>query len=232
MTLVNPVAHYLHAMSHLQASDQTKPQQWPFVTISRQAGAGGHTVAKTILKIIQKQDEQEAGWDGWHVFDQQICEMVLEDKALNVSLESLLEERYQTQIGEFVLELFGRQSPQDLVIKRVAKTVRSLATLGKAIIVGRAGAFITRDLAAGVHIRLVASEAFRIQTLMQQEGISKDAAKALMIQRDQNRKRLLKSHFNAAIEDPLLYHAVWNMDRLSAETVAAATLELIRAQTV
>lgn len=229
MSLVNPVEHYLQAMSHLQSTDQFKPQQWPFVTISREAGACGHTVAEALLQAVRDEKAQGA-WADWQIFDQRLCELVLEKKDLQVSLDALLEERYQNQIGEFVLELFGRQSPQDLVVKRVAETVRSLAMLGKAIIVGRAGAFITRDLPGGVHIRLVAPEAFRVRTLMQQEGISEAEAKTLMVQRDLNRHRLLKNHFHAAIEDPLLYDAVWNMERVSVDTVVAATLELIRAR--
>jgi len=230
MASISSVEHYLHGMSQLRSDEQLKPKLLPFVTISRQAGAGGHTVAETLLRKLEEYSQLDNSWAGWQVFDQRLCELVLEKKDLKVSLDALLEERYQNQIGEFVLELFGRQSPQDLVIKRVAETVRSLAMLGKAIIVGRAGAFVTRDLPVGVHIRLVAPDPFRIRTLMQQEGISESEAKKLMSQRDQNRERLLKNHFNAEIEEPLLYDVVWNTERVAAETIAAATVELIRAQ--
>ncbi|MEZ5589503.1 MAG: hypothetical protein R3F53_01815 [Gammaproteobacteria bacterium] len=155
MSLVNPVEHYLQAMSHLQTTDQFKPQQWPFVTISREmkreAGACGHTVAEALLQAVRGEKAQGAVWDDWQVFDQRLCELVLENKDLQVSLDALLEERYQNQIGEFVLELFGRQSPQDLVVKRVSETVRSLAMLGKAIIVGRAGA-LSRAICLEVYI--------------------------------------------------------------------------------
>ena len=62
------------------------------------------------------------------------------------------------------------------VYRRVASTIRALAGAGRAVIVGRGGAFITADLAAGIHVRIVAPAEFRVREMARRLGISADAA--------------------------------------------------------
>lgn len=199
----------------------------PFVTISRAAGAGGHTLAETLAKVMEQ--EQDTGlFRGWQVLDRTLCEILLQDSGLDVSMRSLLAEEYRSQIQEFVLGLFGHGTDQYLVIKKMFETIRSLATVGKVIIVGRGGSQAARKLELGVHVRLVAPEPLRVQRMVQLLGRSEEETKRIIHKQDQDRARLLKSHFRADIDDPLLYDAVYNTGVVSFEAIAHAIIAIIK----
>ena len=178
----------------------------PFVTISRQTGAGGHTLANTLLEAM-RQERGDPLFEGWQVFDRELCEKLLEDPKLNVSLRSLMTEAYRSQIEDAVFSLLGHLTPQEVVVKKLFDAIRTLATLGRVIIVGRAGACVTRGLPDGVHVRLVASEPIRIRRMMELFHLSEVVAREMVDKQDRDRTRLVRDYFYRDIHDPLLYDA-------------------------
>src|SRR5438067_401841 len=123
---------------------------FPFVTISRQTGAGGHALAEAILKVMKAHDDEPL-FRGWQILDQEICSKVLEDPQLKTSMESLLTERYRGEIEENLSQMVTGNSPQFEVYRKIAQIVRSFAAVGKVVIVGRAGCMLTREFPLGVH---------------------------------------------------------------------------------
>jgi cytidylate kinase len=167
-------------------------------------------------------------FQGWQVCDQRLCEMLVQDSKLQVSMQSLLAEEYHSQIQTFIAGLLGGQADQNLVMRKLFETIRSLARVGKVIIVGRAGSQVTRELPLGVHVRLVAPETLRIRRMSQLLGKSGDEAKRATHQQDSDRARLLKSFFYADIDDPLLYDCVWNTGLAPFEAIAEAIIALLK----
>lgn len=199
----------------------------PFVTISREAGAGGRTLAQTLVKMMESEGETGL-FRGWQVLDRNLCEVLLQDADLDVSMRSLLAEEYRSQIQEFVLGLFGQGSDQYLVMKKMFEAIRSFATVGKVIIVGRGGSQVARKLEMGIHVRLVAPEASRIQRMRQLFNQNEEEIKRIIHKQDQDRARLLKAHFRANIADPLLYDMVCNTGTVSFEAIAESIICLIK----
>ena len=160
MSTVTDFEAYLSAMAKTAygQSHTTVPNvKLPFVTVSRQAGAGGRSLAQALLQAMETEQDIDL-FKGWQVLDRKLCEELLKRKHLQDSLQSLLGEEYHTGIGEFVLGLFGRQTPQDTVIMRQSEIIRSLAAVGKVIIVGRAASQATKGLTQGINMRLVSAE--------------------------------------------------------------------------
>jgi cytidylate kinase len=199
----------------------------PFVTISREAGAGGSTLAQTLVKMMESEGETGL-FRGWQVLDRTLCEILLQDADLDVSMRSLLAEEYRSQIHEFVLGLFGQRSDQYLVMKKMFEAIRSFATVGKVIIVGRGGSQVARKLELGVHVRLVAPEVSRVQRMRQLLNQNEEETKRIIHKQDQDRARLLKSHFQADIADPLLYDVVCNTGTVSFEAISESIISMIR----
>lgn len=106
--------------------------------------------------------------------------------------------------------------------------MRSLAVLGRVIIVGHGASQATRGLRSGVHLRLVAPEPARRRRLAEQGGLDEDQVRQEIARRDQARARLLKDHYRVDIDDPLHYDAVFNTGEIGVEAVAAAALALIK----
>jgi len=231
MSQLEDITRFLNVMAE---TERTKPisgakkAMLPFVTISRQAGAGGHTLAQTLVQWLEQ--EMEADWfHGWQVCDQSLCDIFLRDTQLQVSVQSLLTEEFRSQIHAFVTGLFGRKPDQYRVMQEMFETVRALAAVGKVILVGRGGCLVTRKLELGVHVRLVAPEADRVQSMMQMlHKHDEDEVRRIVRRQDADRARLLKAYFQADIDDALLYDMVWNTSTVDFETIARSIIALVK----
>lgn len=231
------VSQGYHSMNHLKIVHQFLAERrsfedlpeygFPFVTISRQAGAGGHLLSYVILSEFLKFKGTDI-FEGWHVFDKDLCEVVAKDPMLQGSMEDLVSEKYQSEFHEFIDGLFSGQSKQYLSYKTSFKVVRMLATIGKVIIVGRCSSMVTADLPQGVHIRLVAPKSSRVVWMMKRFKLSKDAATEAVEKQDADRRKLVKLFFHRDIEDPLLYDAVWNTGKVPLEIITRSTIDMIK----
>ena len=199
----------------------------PFITVSRQAGAGGHLLSYIILTEFLKYEKQDL-FQGWHVFDKQFCEVISQDPQIQESIDTLAREKYRPEFRDFIESLFTGQSSQYTLYKTSFKVARMLATLGKVIIVGRGGALVTAGLHQGIHLRLVAPESRRVIWMMKRFKLTKEEAKTAIDKQDSDRRKLVRMFFQRDIEDPLLYDAVWNTGRVGLDTICRATIDLIR----
>ena len=204
-----------------------QPAIRPFVTISRQAGAGGHSLAGAMLERFSAQADKELFGD-WQVFDQKLCRMVAEDPMFTQSLDSLLAEEYRRPANDLFHQVLRSTVDQDLVMTHVFQMVHALASVGKAIIVGRGASQVTRGMSPGVRLRVVAPDEQRITRLMELLDLSERRAKAEMRKVDTGRARLVRSHFGVDIDDPLEYDAVWNTGGATLEEIADATISLLQ----
>jgi cytidylate kinase len=199
------------------------------VTISREAGIGGHFLAESIVDGFSHEHDQEL-FGGWGVFDRTICEMVAKDPRYRRSLDSLLEEEYRSKANDFFHQMVRSTVNQKLVMNRVFLAVRTVAGMGKAVIVGRAGSHVTRDMPQGVALRVVAPEDHRIRRIMETQGLDEREARAFLRKRDSDRARLLKAHFGADIDDPTGYDAVFNVERVTIAEIAHAAAAMVRSR--
>jgi cytidylate kinase len=195
------------------------------VTISRQAGAGGHTLAQRLIERFNEQDHEL--FAGWQVYDQRLCEIVAEDPKMEASLDSLLSEEYRTAAGDFFRQVIAPTIDQDVLMARVFEVIRAVAATGKGVIIGRGSSQVTKDLPYGVRIRLVAPEALRLDRLMELHGIDRRAARQQAKRIDQHRARLLQARFGVDIDDPTNYDAIWNTGSASIDEISSTVLTLI-----
>ncbi|MBL0057564.1 MAG: cytidylate kinase-like family protein [Elusimicrobia bacterium] len=200
----------------------------PYITISRQAGAGGFSVAEALLEKT-KGARPATIFGGWSLFHERLAELVAENPALKVSLRGLAEEEFASGLEDMVSSWIAGLSPQSAVVGHLFKVVRTLAGEGKVIIVGRAGACLTRHIPGGLHLRLVASLPTRVRRIMVRHGLSEKAAARRVADRDRARAALVKTYFHRDIEDPLLYDLVWNTETVSADVIAATSLRAVEA---
>ena len=141
----------------------------PFITISRQAGAGGRTFARALADRLNEADPEQRPWSVW---DRELVEKVAREEQIPVTLVEELEVgvSHRRAFQDFLASLSAKND-EDLdefqVYRRVAHTVRGLARAGRAIIVGRGGVYATVDLPTGVHVRLVAPLQDRVRHMAQ-----------------------------------------------------------------
>lgn len=199
---------------------------FPFVTISREAGAGGHTLAREILRKLEVKFPGDLS-EGWEVFDHKLCVLIAQDEKLGVSFDQLLAEEYRSEVSQVIYEMITQKASRYKAYKRIFEIVRALATLGKCVIVGRAGMCVTQDMPLGVSIRLVAKEETRVKRMMQMLEIKDKEARQKVKEQDRDRRRLIQDFFAKDITDPKLYDAVFNTERLAIPEIAEVVVDMI-----
>lgn len=203
-----------------------EPRGYPFVTISRQSGAGGHTLAREIIRRQEKRLSAELA-EGWELFDQKLCALIAQDEKIGISFDSLVEEEYRSEISQTIHEMIHQKASRYIVYKRMFEVVRLLATLGKCVVVGRGGMCVTGDMAMGVNIRLVASPETRLKRMLAVTEQDESSTEKIMKQQDRDRARLIRDFFGKDINDPTLYDAVLNTDRFTVEELADIVIEMM-----
>ena len=188
------------------------------VTISRQTGSGAHVVAEKLAACLQTHTPSDAR--PWTVFDRNLVEKVLEDHNLPHRLARFMPEDRVSEIADMMDELFGLHPPSWTLVRQTTETILHLAELGNVILIGRGATVITNKLDYVFHVRLVGSLEKRVAHMQELNGLNKQAALELIRREDRGRRRYLKTHFKADLDDLLLYHLVINTDLVPYEAAA------------
>lgn len=188
------------------------------VTISRQTGSGAHVVAEKLAACLQAHTPRDAR--PWTVFDRNLVEKVLEDHNLPQHLARFMPEDRVSEIADTMDELFGLHPPSWTLVRQTTETILHLFELGNVIVIGRGATVIASKLDYVFHVRLVGSLEKRVAHIQELHRLNKEAALELIRREDRGRRRYLKTHFKADLDDPLLYHLVINTDLVSYESAA------------
>jgi hypothetical protein len=180
------------------------------VTISRQSGAGGHSVAEKLAAYLDKHGPNASC--RWTIFDRNLVQRVLEDHHLPKRLAQFMPEDRISEMADTMDELFGLHPPSWTLVRNTADTILHLAQLGNVILIGRGANIITRKLDYVFHVRLVGSFERRVANIQRLEGLSLKAARGFVRREDRGRQRYVKKYFLKDINDPLLYHLAINTD--------------------
>jgi cytidylate kinase len=198
----------------------------PFATISRQAGAGGKTVAAMLAEALNRIEEPaNASWCAW---DQELVTKVAADFAIPEAAVESLEDQNHPLLREIISSLVSEDHCNEFkVYRRVARTIRALAGAGRAIIVGRGGVFLTAEMPAGVHVRLIAPLADRVARTAERLQISQSQAAARVQEIDRNREAFYHRHWPTKRVNPEAFCLTINTAAMSDEQIVACLLPLL-----
>jgi hypothetical protein len=219
-------AAYQHSR-HLDATPASTPHP-PFITISRQAGAGGRTVA---TQLANRLNEIDPGDLPWTVFDNELIERVAADYQLRASTVAALEDQPPSWLEEALSSLTLATSasrPDELTVyHRVAATIRALADIGRVVIVGRGAGFIASDISGGVHLRLVALAEHRIAATAKAQNISSPAAADWVRQTDHHREAFYRRHWPHRPLIPENFTATFNVAAIRPDQLVNSIICLL-----
>lgn len=196
----------------------------PFVTISRQAGSGGITVGKELARQLDKEMADKCPWT---VFDKSLVDEVMKDHNFTERMLPFLKEKSIPEIQDTFEDVLMLHPAQYTLVQRTNKTITRLAEMGHTIIVGRGASVITKDLAGGVHVRLVGSPKKRKEHIKEYFNYNDKEAKDFIKNEDGGRSDYLKKYFEKNIDDYLLYDLVINTDNVSYADAAGIIAQLV-----
>jgi len=193
----------------------------PFLTISREAGAGASSLA---ADLAERWNADGSGEVPWTVFDQDIVEKMLNDQHLSPRLARFLPEARVSEINASVGEIIGLHPNLWTLIQRTVELMRELARRGHVILVGRGANFATARVANGIHVRLIAPVEHRARYMAKLLDITRSAARARNKSLDAKRRDFVRAVFNADVTDPTAYDLLINTAKLPrADCVRALT---------
>lgn len=189
----------------------------PAITISREEGAGGHTVASDLAGYLQT---RSACHDVWTVFDRNLIEQVLDEHQLSKRVGDYMKEGHKSMLIDAVEELLGLHPSTWTLVEKINATILRLAETGHVILVGRGGGIVTNEMENVFRVRLVGSLERRVEQVMKVFDLDEKAALKLIKKEDEGARRYVKDNFDADIADPLLYHLVINTDLVRYDEAA------------
>jgi len=215
---------YLKAQFDLKRREERRGRA-PFITISRQPGAYGLSVASRVAEYLNARERRVGA--NWHVFDRELVQRVVEENRYPKDIIPLLEECPVSEIDDAIEEMFGLHPSKWTLVQKMSRVILHLACGGYVILVGRASNIVTRRLSGGVHLRLVGSFASRLRHVRERYGYDDETARAFLKQEEVNRAGYVRKYFDRDVEDPLLYDFVINTDTVPVDRIAVMAGEFV-----
>lgn len=198
----------------------------PFVTISRQPGAGAWTLARQLVDALNQSITDDQPWTCW---DKELVEKVAADHHLSKRLIESLEDRGHSFLLEILESLSSEaQGGESKLYSRICATIRALAGEGRVVIVGRGGAFITSHMPGGTHIRLVAPLEKRIQYMASEYNLTPEAAAVKIREIERNRESFYHHHWPTHPLTPESFTLTINTAQMEQKAIVEMIAAMVR----
>lgn len=197
---------------------QGKPKKealgaWPVITISREFGAGGITLAKELGRRT-----------GFKVWDKELLSAMAEEAGADEQFLSTLDEKRRSMIDDMLASSFmGFKHSNTHYFRSLQRVVHTIEAFGKSIIVGRGCQYIIKSPAA-MRLRIVSPFEKRVSFIATQEGISLKEAEEMIIRREAERADFIQYYFRQDTTDPHDYALVLNSGALTTDQMADIVL--------
>lgn len=201
------------------------------ITISRQFAAGSSVVAEQVASAL-----------GWRVVDTELVFEVAKRAGVPPEEVARLEERAPsfierlarftaTELPDLFVPSAGviEDFEETKIVKITRVLVSELAAEGRAVVVGRAAPAVLSGVPDALHVRLVASRAFRIKQAIERLGLDAGDAEHQLDERDRNRARYHREFYNRDWSDPVHYDLTLNTERLGFDGASELILSRARA---
>ena len=180
------------------------------VTISRGSMSGGEAFANCLASQL-----------GYPVLGREV--LVAAAARLGVT-EDVLKEKIQTSAGLFEKLTTDRH----IYLVALQSALADQCVSGDLIYHGHAGHFLLKDVPNVLRVRLIAPMAMRVRAVMEQQGLSAQAAEEYIRYVDQERIEWTKFVYGVDWRDPRNYDIVVNLGRVSLESACAMVAGMLQ----
>ncbi|HWR75242.1 MAG TPA: cytidylate kinase-like family protein [Bacteroidales bacterium] len=194
-------------------------QTGPVITISRLTGCDGREVAAALVALLNLRQNTNK----WKWIDKDIIYHAAHELKTDTNrVESYYQGMTMNDMSEMIMAFSGTFVSDSSVKKAIREVVLSIAREGHAVIIGRGGVAITRDMTNALHIRLVAPLYWRVENVMKKKGMIIEKAEEYVIETDEKRNKMILSFLDKkpqAIDylfDSTLNRSSFSIDQLSA----------------
>lgn len=189
----------------------------PFITISREKGAGGSEIAAVVAKEL-----------GWDVLDRELVDVMADKYSMPHQVAELLDEKHPNWMEDlFATWLAGHDFSSSAYIHRLKRILLLAGQHGNVVIVGRGAQFVL-PTERGLSVRILAPRDHRVQRIADRQGISPTEAGDFVDQQDRQHDEFVKEFLHHDSADPHVYDLVINVEKLSIKHAANLIVGMAR----
>jgi len=199
----------------------------PFVTLSRQFGCQALPLGSRLAEIL---NERLRPARPWAAYDREVLDRVAQELNLRREIVESLDNRRRDEMSELFDAVMNRKMDEAVMYRKMAEVIRSLATLGHAVLLGRGSYLLTQDLKNGLHVRLVAPLEWRIQNFATIHNLPLTGAKKIVEQGQKERDTFLRTIFVQNPAHPVLHDLAFDCSRFSVPQLAEVIFTALEAR--
>ncbi|MCG8410722.1 MAG: cytidylate kinase-like family protein [Bacteroidales bacterium] len=173
----------------------------PVITISREFGCPANLCASELAELLSQIEGSDS--EPWKIISKEILEQAAKELGLTPDkIEFIFKFEKRSAVDEIMEALSSKYYKSERKIRNTIKNViKDIGEQGRAIIVGRAGSSILKDMPNSLHIRLIAPINYRIKEISRKHKISIIEARKLTLDMDKKRAQLRKEFAGRSISD-------------------------------
>ena len=185
------------------------------ITISQDFGSEGFAIAKKIAEMLN-------------------LELYDDDRIKEEALKEGIREEYLKGLEEKAPGFFDRLKGRkpDIYLDVLQSVVYRISKQGHGVIVGHGSQMLLKDFGCALHVRIYGSGKTRARKMAEQRGISYEAARKIIMKKDDELKGFFKFAFQMDPNDPGLYDLILNMEKISMETAVKYIADLARSDDI
>lgn len=200
----------------LQQAKKEEEKFFPVITISREPGSGGRTIAEKLSEKF-----------GLSLFHQEVVHEMADNAQVSTRLLEFLDEKAQNVLNEWIASLVDTQHLwPDRYLRHLMKILTTIGKQGKAVIVGRGANFVLHP-DKRFRVRVVAPMDVRVKNIAQAFDVSAEEARRRVIRTGSDRKAFIRKYFNADIADPINYDIIINTGTISVDCAVDAIAKAV-----
>ena len=197
---------------------KSRGKELPLITISREYGSGGSTVARLVAKRMGRP---------WKLYHEEIVSGIAKESKLERALINEIDESKTPLIEEVIHDFFGRRYMNlSSYYKHLVKILSAIGNRGYAVILGRGANFLFPN---ALKVRIIGEMSERVRWLIKYESMTEKRAIKTIEESDQKRHEFARTIFN---HDPRKAHhydlLIRTSDRIDVNTATDIIVTLAR----
>ena len=150
----------------------------------------------------------------------------LKEEALRMGLHTGQLKGFEEKPPDWLEHLWSGKP--EMYHKLMESVIYEAARLGQGVIIGHGSQMLLHDFGCAVHVLVTAQEESRIQRLVHESALSREAARKLIRRSDNQKRGFFRYAFHKDWDDPTLYDVCVNPDKMGSERAAQLIMDAAR----
>ncbi|MBW1695648.1 MAG: cytidylate kinase-like family protein [Deltaproteobacteria bacterium] len=187
----------------------------PLITISSSAGSGGKIIGQRVAEFLN-------------------IDLYDDDRLQQAAIAMGIPEHDLKSLDEKAPGFFDRilTRKPELYLDLMEAVIYDVARKGSGVILGHGSQILLRDFGCALHVFIHATETSRVKRIMEQKGLSKEAAEKLIRKSDHQQKGFFRFAFQMQWNDPSLYDLIINTEKISTDSAVKLIVDTASSEAI